>query len=158
MGKKLKLYFDTSVFNFVFADDAPDKKTITLKLIEDVKTSKYDVYISTVVLREIREAQQEKAEKLMSLINNVQPFELEFDSECYELAYEYIKREIIPIKYEDDAFHIAVASVNDLDAIISWNFKHIVKLKTKKEVSGINLLMGYKEIEIYSPMEVVDND
>ncbi len=158
MGKKLKLYFDTSVFNFVFADDAPDKKTITLKLIEDVKTNKYDVYISAVVLREIREAQQEKAEKLMSLINDVQPFELEFDSECYELAYEYIKREIIPIKYEDDAFHIAVASVNDLDAIISWNFKHIVKLKTKKEVSGINLLMGYKEIEIYSPMEVIDND
>ncbi len=158
MGKKLKLYFDTSVFNFVFADDAPDKKTITLKLIEDVKTNKYDVYISAVVLREIREAQQEKAEKLMSLINDVQPFELEFDSECYALAYEYIKREIIPIKYEDDAFHIAVASVNDLDAIISWNFKHIVKLKTKKEVSGINLLMGYKEIEIYSPMEVIDND
>lgn len=96
-----------------------------------MKTNKYDVYISAVVLNEIREAQREKAEKLMSLINDVQPFELEFDSECYELAYEYIKRGIIPSRYEDYAFHIAVASVNDLDAIISWNFKHIVKLKTK---------------------------
>ena len=83
---------------------------------------------------------------------------MEFDSECYELAYEYIKRGIIPSEYEDDPFHMAVASVNDLDAIISWNFKHIVKLKTKKEVSGINLLMGYKEIEIYSPREVIEND
>ncbi|CAG1021693.1 hypothetical protein DOJK_01176 [Patescibacteria group bacterium] len=90
--------------------------------------------------------------------NDVQPFELEFDSECYELAYEYVKRRIIPKKYEDDAFHMAVASVNDLDAIISWNFKHIVKLKTKREVSGTNLLMGYKEIEIYSPMKVIEND
>ena len=158
MGKKLKLYFDTSVFNFAFADDTPDRKTITLKLIDDVKTNKYDVYISEVVLREIREAQREKARKLMNLINEIQPFELKFDSECYELAYEYVKRGIIPNKYEDDAFHIAVASVNDLDAIISWNFKHIVKLKTKKEVSGTNLLMGYKEIEIYSPMEVIEND
>jgi hypothetical protein len=48
-----------------------------------------------------------------------------------------------------------VASVNNVDAIISWNFKHIVKLKTKKEVLGINALMGYKEIEIYSPLEVI---
>lgn len=94
----------------------------------------------------------------MGMLNGMQPFELEFDGECYELAAEYIKRGIIPDKYEDDAFHIAVASVNDLDAIISWNFKHIVKLKTKKEVAGTNLLLGYKELEIYSPMEVIDND
>ncbi|MDR4509307.1 MAG: PIN domain-containing protein [Candidatus Brocadiaceae bacterium] len=158
MIKKLKLYFDTSVFNFAFADDTPERKDLTIKLLEEVKVNKYDVYISTVVLREIHEAPREKAKKLMNLINEVQPFELLFDRDSYELAYEYIKRGIIPSKYEDDAFHIAVASVNDLDAIISWNFKHIVKLKTKKEVFGTNLLMGYKEIEIYSPMEVVEND
>ena len=158
MSKRLKLYFDTSIFNFAFADDAPDKKVITLKLIEEVKTGKYEVYISTVVLREIYEAQQKKAKKLIELLNDLQPFELEFDKECYELAAEYVKRGIIPVKYEDDAFHIAVASVNDLDALISWNFKHIVKLKTKKEVAGTNLLMGYKEIEIYSPWEVIDSD
>ena len=64
MGKKLKLYFDTSVFNFAFADDTPDKKTITLKLIDDVKTNKYNVYISAVVLREIREAQREKGKEV----------------------------------------------------------------------------------------------
>lgn len=59
---------------------------------------------------------------------------------------------------KDDALHIACASVNDLDAIISWNFEHIVKLKTKREVVGINVLLGYKEIGIYSPWEVVKND
>ena len=68
------------------------------------------MYISTVVLREILEAQQEKAKKLMKLINDLQPFELQFDNEGHDLASEYIKRGIIPKKYEDDAFHIAVAS------------------------------------------------
>jgi predicted nucleic acid-binding protein len=158
MGRKLKLYFDTSIFNFAFAEDALDKMSVTLKLIEEVKAGKYDVYISQIVLREIGEALEKKAGKLINLINDIQPLELEFNAECYELASEYIKRGIIPKKYEDDAFHIAVASVNDLDALISWNFQHIVKLKTKKEVVGTNLLMGYKEIEIYSPMEVVNND
>jgi len=60
-------------------------------------------------------------------------------------------------KYEDDALHIAIASVNNLDVIVSWNYKHIVKLKTKREVTGINALLGYKEIEIYSPLEVIED-
>ena len=74
-----------------------------------------------------------------------------------ELSRKYIAQGIIPEKYEDDAFHIAIASVNDIDVILSWNFEHIVKLKTKRETVAINLLMGYKEIDIYSPLEVVEN-
>jgi len=45
--------------------------------------------------------------------------------------------------------------VNNLDVLISWNFSHIVKLKTKMRVVGINRMLGYKEIEIVSPWEVV---
>ena len=41
---------------------------------------------------------------------------------------------------------------------IKLNFKHIVKLKTRREVVGINLYMGYKEIDIYSPWEVIEID
>ncbi len=68
----------------------------------------------------------------------------------------YLETSIFNFAFAEDA-PIAIASVNDLDAIISWNFEHIVKLKTKREVIGINALMGYKEIEIYSPWEVVEN-
>ena len=157
MNKKLTLYFDTSIINFAFSDDAPDKKTRTLKLIEEIRAGRYEVFISDIVLREILEAPDTKKVKLVKLIQDLQPVELEFTVECYELAHEYIKKGVIPLRYEDDAFHIAVASVNNLDAIISWNFKHIVKLKTKKEVLGINALMGYKEIEIYSPLEVIND-
>ena len=57
-----------------------------------------------------------------------------------------------------DARHIAIASVERVDVLVSWNFKHIVNIKTKKEVTGINLLMGYKELDIYSPLEVIEND
>jgi len=156
--KKLKLYFDTTIFNFAFADDAPQEKQVTLELLEAVRKGLYEVYLSDVVLREIAEAPEEKARRLMSLINDLQPIELEFDEECRELAMEYIRRGIIPKKYEDDAYHIAVATVGNLDAIISWNFEHIVKLKTKREITGTNLLLGYKELEIYSPLEVSSND
>ena len=57
----------------------------------------------------------------------------------------------MPQKYQDDALHIALATYNEADAAISWNFKHMVKLKTIRGVNGINKLLGYKELEILTP-------
>jgi hypothetical protein len=64
---------------------------------------------------------------------------------------------MIPAREFDDAAHIAVASVHNLDVIVSWNFEHMVKFKTRREVQGINALMGYKAIEICSPLEMVES-
>ena len=61
------------------------------------------------------------------------------------------------MKYQDDANHIAVASIHNCDVILSWNFKHIVKVKTKREVAGINLLKGYNSIDIYTPREIIED-
>ena len=73
------------------------------------------------------------------------------DNEIKTLSEEYIARGVIPVKYIEDALHVAVATVNSLDILISWNFEHIVKLKTKREVNVINVLLGYDEIEIIEP-------
>lgn len=152
-----KIYFDTSVFNFAVAEDVPEEREITLKLLDEAQSGKYEIFISEVVIREINRAPQEKAVKLRDCVKKINPEELILDDNAQALAREYIEKGVIPPKYEDDAFHIAVASVNNLDAIVSWNFAHIVKFKTKREVSGINTLMGYKPIEICSPQEVIEN-
>lgn len=89
------------------------------------------------------------------MIKKYSPQLLTVDEEVEELADRYIKERIIPKKYRDDARHIAVAVVYDLDIIVSWNFRHIVKVKTRMEVNGINKLLGYREIEICSPEEVI---
>jgi len=68
----------------------------------------------------------------------------------------YIANGIIPEKYLADALHIAIASVNELDMIISMNFQHIVKRKTKIATANINALNGYREVEILTPMEVIE--
>jgi len=54
--------------------------------------------------------------------------------------------------------HIAVAAVNDLDLIISLNFQHIVKRKTKMGTGNINAQNNYRAVEIFNPMEVVENE
>ena len=152
---KLKLYLDTTILNFAFADDAPKDKEDTLKFFKQI--DRFEVSISEVVLREISLCEVKKRERLNSLWQRHDLNVLEFDVEAQELAEKYIKSGIIPVKYRDDASHIAIATVNNFDAVLSWNFQHIVKMKTKREVVAINLIEGYKPIDIYTPGEVVED-
>ena len=72
------------------------------------------------------------------------------------LADEYIKEGIIPAKYGTDALHIASATVNDMDIIVSRNFGHTVKRKTMVMTESVNKRNGYKKAEMYSPSEVTE--
>ena len=78
--------------------------------------------------------------------------------EADRLADVYVTEGIIPQKYRIDGLHIALTTTNDLDMILSMNFQHIVKRKTILATGKINNLNGYRAIEIYSPMEVIENE
>jgi len=71
-----------------------------------------------------------------------------------ELAKIYIREGLIPEKYENDALLLALTTVHSLDILVSWNFKHLVKKKTRLGVNLINLKEGYKSIEILAPPEL----
>ena len=152
---KLKLYLDTTIFNFAFADDAPKETQETLKFFKQI--GRFEISISDVVLDEVSRCPALKRERMMELLNRHEWNILELDQAAKDLAARYISEGIIPVKYRDDAYHIAIATVNNLDAILSWNFQHIVKMKTKREVVGINIIEGYKPIDIYTPGEVVED-
>jgi predicted nucleic acid-binding protein len=154
--KKIKYYLDTTIFNFAFAEGDTEKKNITLKLFKDLPIIAEGIYISDEVIREISRAPEPRKSQLEDLLRKTQPFLLEIGLEAEELAERYIKEGIIPEKFRGDALHIAVAVINGIEAIVSWNFEHIVKLKTRVMVNGVNRLLGYYEIEICSPEEVVE--
>ncbi|ODS38757.1 MAG: hypothetical protein A7316_07140 [Candidatus Altiarchaeales archaeon WOR_SM1_86-2] len=156
--RKLKLYLETTVWNFVFADDAPEKRDATLKFFEEIGLGKYEIFISDLVFGEIDDADPEARERLTDLINKYNPVELKNNHEIRSLSEKYMAEKIIPEKFKRDATHIAFAVVNDLNAIVSWNLKHIVKLKTRVKTNAINLAEGYRDIEICTPEEVIEND
>lgn len=95
---------------------------------------------------------------MLALIGQYDITVLEQNEEAERLADVYVNQEIIPQKYRMDGLHIAIAAVNDLEMIISLNFQHIVKRKTKIGTGNINILNGYRSVEIYNPMEVVENE
>ena len=152
-----KIYLETSALNFAFAEDSPEKKADTLKLFEEIKCGKYLPFTSDYVKDEIDNAPYDKKDKMYRLILEYDIERLQKTDEIKELAEEYVREGIIPRKHMMDALHIAAATVNDLDMIVSWNFQHIVKRKTIIMTGSINLRNGYKKVEIYAPTEVIED-
>ncbi len=153
-----KIYLETSIFNFYFADDAPDKREDTLRLFEEIRQGKYDPYTSDFVLQELQAAPEPKQTNMIDLISAYNVAVLPDTVETQRLAEIYVAEGIIPAKYATDAVHIAATTVNNLDFIVSYNFKHIVKVKTIVMTESVNLREHYKRIGIYSPTEVVEYD
>jgi predicted nucleic acid-binding protein len=93
--KKLKLYLETSVWNFYFADDAPEKKEVTLRFFEKIRQGNYEVFISEIVLDEIARASDEKVMLLSDLIREYQPVNLGIKKEIFKLAPKIYFRKCI---------------------------------------------------------------
>lgn len=128
--KKLKIYLDTSVISHLKADDVPEKMEKTRKFWEFIERGEYRVFISDLVAAEIEECSEPKRTLLINKMDEAPLEMIEIDDEITALAEKYISEGVFSSKYLDDATHVAAASVLDCTAIVSWNFKHIVKLKT----------------------------
>ena len=111
MNKELKIYLDTSVPNFLFADDAPEKKEITIDFFDNfLAKGKYDAFISEFVIAEIENTTNEvKREKLFNAISKypISVVQVNDRTEVDELAQQYINSGIIPAHKVMDALHIA---------------------------------------------------
>lgn len=157
--KKPQLYLETSVWNFYFADDAPEKKEITLRFFDKIKQGEYEIYVSDVVIEEIGRADDSKKQLLLGVIAEYSPNRLIINEEVSGLAQKYISEGVLPIAKIEDAMHASVATVFELDALISWNLKHLSNFKKMELINGINMKEGYsKRLELITPMEVSDEE
>ena len=155
--KKLKLYLETSVWNFYFADDAPELRDITLQFFKNIEGGYFDIYISEIVLQEIEQAAELKFKSLLELIKRYSPVELEVNPESVILAREYIEKLVLPINSYEDALHAAISTVQEMDVLMSWNMKHLANLSRKQKINAVNVQNKYyKSIEIVTPREVAD--
>lgn len=159
--KRLKVYLDTSVVSYLYQKDAPEKMQDTLSLWELFKEGVYEVYVSDIVFREIDRCSEEKLNILLDYLDQIEYHEVETDNNTIELAEKFIDFGILKKKSFDDCQHIAAAILAGCDIIISWNFKHIVNVKTVKGVKVVTTLEGYKDLLIYPPpvlLEEGDDD
>lgn len=162
--KKTKIYLDTSVINFLFAEDAPEKKEITISFFDNViSTGIYDVFISRFVIEEILKTEDEnKKNQLLDTIKdypvdiiNTDDAETEIDS----LSEIYIEKKVIPASKKMDALHVATCVLLEIDFLVSWNYKHLANVNREKKILLINQSLNYNyPFRIVTPENLFDDE
>lgn len=156
LDEKLKVYLDTSVISYLDQDDAIDKRGITLRLWKKFKTKCYDIYLSSVTIIEIDDCQTTKRDYLHSKLEEINYTRLILDKKALEISKSIISMKILTEKSYEDCQHIAIALVNNCDIILSWNFKHLVNVKTINGIREISRIQNYKNINILSPLTLLE--
>jgi len=149
---KKQIYTDTSVIGGCL--DVEFEKDSTA-LFNSFQTGSVVIVVSDITLAELELAPSAVRDVLNSV--PIEHLELvDFSENPNELAETYLREGVIPQKCRLDAQHIATATENRVDVLVSWNFRHIVNLNRIRGYNSVNLRLGYPLIEIRSPTEVLD--
>ncbi len=150
--KKESLYLDTSVPSAYYDERAKERIEATIKFWKGVLPH-YKTYVSEITVKELEDTKDENLRrKLRKLVEGFKV--LKTKKIIRDLARAYIENEIFSEKYIDDALHVAMASYYEISYLVSWNYEHLVKVRTRRLVNSVNILEGFKEIEIVSPLEL----
>lgn len=152
----MRLYFDTSVFGALFDTELPRRIEVTRLLLESTIKGKNIGMISDVVLEEIGRAPNELKKKILEEIRKIPLEAISEDESSADLLLIYEKEGFVRKTARLDLRHLAVAVISGADAIVSWNFRDIVNVRTRRAVHSINLRLGLPLIEIVSPEEVIE--
>lgn len=148
---KQRIYIDTSVFGGYF-DEEFAEHTIPLLDRLRLKQGEFILLFSSVTQDELENA----PERVRNLVQSIPLKNTEFIQtmeDAVELATEYITEKVVGHTSYADCLHIALATINRADFLVSWNFKHIVNVQRIRGYNSINIKNGYKQLEIRSPRE-----
>ena len=146
----LRIYIDTSVLGGCF--DIEFAKW-SKALIEDFRAGLLIPLLSDVTAAEVADAPQavrELHQELLLLTGRL----LQVSPDVEALVAAYTTKKILPAKMAADMTHIALATLAQVDALVSWNFKHIVRLEKIRLFNTVNVELGYQPLSIRSPREV----
>lgn len=156
----ISLYSDTSVINYLFADDAPEKKEITVDLFDNyIAKGAYDTFISQFVFQEIEQTtDEEKKQSLLDVIAAypLQPLAIADLTAVDTLADLYISEGIIPNSKRLDALHVACSVLHKMDYLVSWNYRHLANVNKEKRILSLNFVHHYLHpLRIITPIELL---
>ena len=148
------LYLDTSVIGGRFDEEF---KVATRELFRQADLGLYQVFVSVVTESEIQGAPSEIRKFFIETFTDASQL-LPLTHESEKLAQAYVKAGVVSPNYTDDARHVAIATVEQVGLIVSWNFKHLANYRRETGFNTVNLLQGYRPVRILTPMELIYGD
>jgi len=146
-----RFFVDTSVFGGVFEPEFGRESELLFNMVKDGRV--VCVY-SDVVEDELVKAPPRVREIFKNLPDKYKERVL-VSPEIRKLAQAYIDEKVVGKTSFKDCTHIAAATIYRADALVSWNFKHIVNVDRVRGYNAVNVKNGYQALEIHSPKEVL---
>ena len=150
--KPLRVYIDTSVFGGCFDSEFADMSNAFLEM---VVRGGINALISDTLAGELVDAPQEVRDILQRVIDSGCE-RLTLTREAEELRDSYLAAGVVTGKYENDALHVACATIARADVIVSWNFKHLVNPFRVRAFNGVNVAQGYGQVIVMTPADIVE--
>ena len=136
---KAKVYVETTVVSYLTAWPSRDVIVAAHQQITDewwrIKRQNFELFASQLVLREAQAGNEEMAQRRLKALEELGL--LEVTEEAMALAEKLIASGSLPKKATEDAVHIAVAVVNGMDYLITWNCKHIANAKMRNKIEYV---------------------
>jgi hypothetical protein len=155
IGFMNRAYIETTIFNR-FLDEKRDYVVETRQFFDCIRNGSIDAYTSAYVVDELERAPSPKKEQMLKIIIDYGIKVLNYDDRAQNLADRYINAGILPKRSRVDGIHIAMAALNNMDYIVSLNFKHINKVKTKLNIEVVHAELDCSNPIICTPMEVLE--
>ena len=146
----LRIYIDTSVLGGCFD---PEFARWSNGLMRDFRAGRLVPVLSDVTAAEVASAPEsvrELHQEMLALVGSVLPV----TPEVLGLVGKYEAAKVLDARFRADMQHIALATIANVDSLVSWNFKHIVRLEKIRFFNAVNVESGYCELSIRSPREV----
>jgi hypothetical protein len=155
---KPTLYLETSVISYLAAHPSRDPITARNQQITrewwDTRRGDYKLRTSDIVLAEVREGDPRLASWRLSLLQDV-PVLSANDRKAARLATELLRSVPLPNKAHADALHIAVAAVNGIDYLLTWNCKHIANPRLTARIDRVIRAAGLGRSVLCTPAELI---
>ena len=148
-----RIYIDTSVFGGCFEDEFSEWSNY---LMREIRKGLKVAVVSDLTRSELLGA-PEKVREIFGSLPDEHVEMVYLENESTQLAQQYIREKVVGAKHMADAQHIAIATLERVDLLVSWNFKEIVNLSRIHGYNAVNLKLGYPTLEIRSPREVINN-
>ncbi len=146
----IRVYADTSVFGGVFDEEF---ETPSRAFFDQVRNGRFHLVTSALIQEEIDPAPLQVKEFFNQILPMVEVVEV--SEETLSLRDAYLEAGIVSSQWSEDALHVALATVSGCSLIVSWNFKHIVHFEKIPLYNAVNVVKGYSNVGIFSPLEVI---
>ena len=155
---KKRIYLDTSVISYLRQEDVPIQMAETRQFWEILKDGKYDVFVSDVTVTELSNCSEPKRTELLALLEDVKYNLVTIldNHEITAIASEIENLKILPAKNIFDRLHITSAIYSGCNVIVSWNFEHMVNVKTIDGVRIVCLANNTNPIDIFTPQFLLE--